>query len=162
MIFASNGSSFLKVIDEQNTLCILKYGGQNLVCWCLRLWSLWTAFTRCCPLRWLPIWLWSEVMNPCYIHCHIFTQKLLFNALNPRCVVFDRLWVNAAPTLNTAFFHWQMFMQNGEYTAFWISSIPLLSHTILIYNRPKQIWGVFLVFTGTAAKFEKKCLYNHI
>ena len=30
IIFVIDGSSFLKVIDEQNTLHILKYGGQNL------------------------------------------------------------------------------------------------------------------------------------
>ena len=31
IIFAIDGSSFLKVIDEQNILHIPKYGGQNLV-----------------------------------------------------------------------------------------------------------------------------------
>ena len=29
----------------------------------------------------LLIWLRSEVMDPCFIHCHIFTQKLLFIVL---------------------------------------------------------------------------------
>ena len=33
------------------------------------------------PLSWLPIWLQSEVVDPCFIHCHIFMQKLLFVAL---------------------------------------------------------------------------------
>ena len=75
MIFAIDSSSFLKVIDEQNTLCIQKYRGQNLVCWCLRLWSLWIAFTCCCPLSWLPIWLQSDVVNPWFIHYHIITQN---------------------------------------------------------------------------------------
>ena len=76
-----DGSSFLKVIDEQNTLHIPKYEGQNIACWCLRLWSLWTAFSCFCPFSWLPIWLLSEVVDPCFIHCHIFMQKLLFVAL---------------------------------------------------------------------------------
>ena len=57
IIFALDGFSFLKVIDEQNTLHILKYGVQKLACWCLHLWSLWTGFTCCYPLSWLPIWL---------------------------------------------------------------------------------------------------------
>ena len=26
-------------------------------------------------LSWQPIWLRSEVVDPCFIHCHIFTQK---------------------------------------------------------------------------------------
>ena len=81
MIFTIDNSSFLKVINEQNTLCIPKYRGQNLACWCLHFWLLWTAFTCSCPLIWLLIWLWSEVLDPCFIHCHIFTQKLLFVAL---------------------------------------------------------------------------------
>ena len=75
MIFAIDVSSFLKEIDGQNNLCILKYGGQNLAWWCLRLWSLWTAFTCCCPLSWLSIWLQSEVVYPCFIQCHIFAQN---------------------------------------------------------------------------------------
>ena len=33
IIFVTDGSSFLKIIDEQNTFP--KYGGQNLACWCL-------------------------------------------------------------------------------------------------------------------------------
>ena len=57
MIFAIDGSSILKVIDEQNTLYIPKCGGQNLACWCLHLWSLWIAFSCRCPLSWLLIWL---------------------------------------------------------------------------------------------------------
>ena len=45
------GSSFLKVIDEQNTLRFPKYGGQNYACWYLILWLLWTPFSWCCPLN---------------------------------------------------------------------------------------------------------------
>ena len=82
MIFAIDGSSFLKVIDEQNALSISKYGGQKLACWCLRLWSLWTAFTSCCPLSWLPIWLWREMVDPCFIHCPIFTQNFFLLCRN--------------------------------------------------------------------------------
>ena len=73
-MFAIDGSSFLKVIDQWNTLGISKYAGKNLACWYLHLWSLWTAFTCCCPLSWLPICLWSEVMDPCFIHCHILCK----------------------------------------------------------------------------------------
>ena len=81
MIFAIDGFSFLKAINEQNNLCIPKYGSQNLACWCLHLWSLWTVFTYCCPLSWQPIWLHSEVVDPCFIHYWIFTQKFLFVVL---------------------------------------------------------------------------------
>ena len=50
MLFTIDSSSFLKVINEQNTLRIPKYGGQNFACWCFHLWSLWTC---CCLLSWL-------------------------------------------------------------------------------------------------------------
>ena len=77
IIFAIDGSSFLKVIDEENILCIPKYGNQKIACWYLHLWSLWPAFTCCCPFSWLPIWLQSEVVDPCFIHCHM--QKPLLH-----------------------------------------------------------------------------------
>ena len=104
-----------------------KYGGQNLACWYLCLWLLWTAFTGCCTLSWLSIWLWSEVVDPCFIYCHIFTQKLLFVALKQ---LHTMLWIinmllflidceQTQHPLWTQLSHWQMFMQNGEYTAFW-------------------------------------------
>ena len=100
----------------------------------------WTHFTCCCPLSWLPIWRWSRVVDPCFIHCYI--ETVANNALNHRHVVFDQLWVNAAPTLNTA------FSLTNVHAKWWIhclliSSTHLLSHTTSIYNRPKWVCGVF-------------------
>ena len=125
MIFAIDGSSFLKVIDEQNTLRIPKYSGQNLACWFLCLWLLWTAFSCCCPLSWLLIWLWSEVVDPCFIHCHMFMQKLLLvvlKQLQTTLWIVNTFLINCEQTqhpLWTQLSHWQMFMQHDEYTAFW-------------------------------------------
>ena len=69
------------------------------------------------------------------------------NALNCCCiVVFDRLWTQLS--------HWQMFMQNGKFTAFWYLP-PLLSHATSIYDQPKWVCGFFLVFSWTVAKFER-------
>ena len=118
------GPSFLKVIDEQNTLRIPKYGGQNLARWCFRLWSLWTAFTNSCPLSWMPIWLWSEVVDPFFIHCHLLTQKLLLKQLQTTLWIVDALlflidWEQTWHPFWIQLSHWQIFMQNGEYTAFW-------------------------------------------
>ena len=103
---------------------IQKYGNQNLACWCL---CLWTAFTYCCPLSWLPIWLRSEVVDPCFIHCLIFMQKPLFVVLKQLQIM---LWIIDAllflinceqmqQSFWTQLSHWQTFMQNGEYTGFW-------------------------------------------
>ena len=52
-------------------------------------------------------------------------------------------------TLWTQLSHWQIFMQNGEYTAFWY----LQSYSTSIYNRPKRACRVFFVFSKTTAKF---------
>ena len=128
-----------------------KYGGQNIACWCLCLWSFWTAFTCCCPLSWLPIWLRSEVVDPCFIQYHIFTQNLLFVALKQlqttlNCWhIFDRLWANVVATLNTA------FSLTNVHAKCWIhclpiSSTPLLSYTTSIFNRPNEFVEFFGVF----------------
>ena len=66
------------------------------------------------------------------------------NARNHRRVVFDQLWANAEPTLNTAFSltnvcaKWQIH-------CLLVSSTPLLSHKTLIYDRTKWVCGVFFV-----------------
>ena len=70
------------------------------------------------------------------------------NALNRRNVdVFDWLWPNTAPTLNTA------FLLTNVHAKWWldcqlISSTILLSHATSIYDRPKRVCGVFWCFPG--------------
>ena len=75
---------------------------------------------------------------------HIY-EKTLFcwvetvanNALNHRCIaVFNRLWANMGPTLNTT------FSLTNVHAKWWIhclliSSTPLLSHATSIYDQPK-------------------------
>ena len=98
------------------------------MCVCMHVYfqSLWTAFTCCCPLSWLPIWLQSEMVEPCFIHGHIFTQNL-FVALKQ---LQTTLWIidtflflisceQTRHPLWTQLSHWQMFMRNDEYIAFW-------------------------------------------
>ena len=81
------------------------------------------AFTCCYPLSWQPILLWSEVVIPCFIHCHIFTQKFLFVALKQLKIT---LWIvdsllflidceQTQYPLRTQHSHRQMFAQNDEY-----------------------------------------------
>ena len=69
------------------------------------------------------------------------------NALNQWHVVFDQLWANTAPTLNTA------FSLINVHAKWWIHSLqifstPLLSHTTSIYDWPKRVCGVFWCFPG--------------
>ena len=127
---------------------IPKYEGQNLAYWCLHLWSVWIAFTCCCPLGWLPIWLQSEIVDPGFIHCHIYAKTLFGciemvanNALNQH-IVFDQLWANVVPTLNTAFSFTNVHAKWWIH-CFLISSTHLLSHATSIYDWPKGVWGVF-------------------
>ena len=66
------------------------------------------------------------------------------NSLNRRhVVVFDQLWANAAPTLNTTFsltnFHPKWWIHRLP-----ISSIRLLSHATSIYHRPKRVCFCFV------------------
>ena len=49
--------------------------------------------------------------------------------------------------LSTQLSHWQMYMQNNEYIAFWYHQ-PLLSHATSICNWPKRVCGVFWCFPG--------------
>ena len=50
LIVAVNGFTFLKIVDKQNTMGVPKYECHNLTSPLLSFWSLWTAFTSCCPL----------------------------------------------------------------------------------------------------------------
>ena len=102
------------------------------------------GFACCCQLS----WLWIEVKDLCFIHCHILKRKLLFvalkqltkNSLNHRhIVIFDQLWANVAPTWNIAFSLTNVH-ENGKYIL--ISSNPVLCHATWIYDRPKGIYGV--------------------
>ena len=74
------------------------------------------------------------------------------NALNCQCiVVFDQLWANTTPTLNTA------FSLTNVHAKWWIyclliSSTLLLYHATSIYNHTKWVCGVFAVF-GTTTEF---------
>ena len=89
-----------------------------------------------------------------FIHCHIFMQKLLFVALKQLQTI---LWIinvllflidckQTYHPLWTQLSHSQMFMQNGEYTAFWylylLCYLTQLQFTIS-QNEFMEVFGVF-------------------
>ena len=138
-----------------------KYGGQNPACWCLHLWSLWMVFTCCCSLSWLPIWFRSEVVDPCFMNFHIFMQKLLFTALKELQTILWMIdvlivWLTMSKC-GTHFEHnsyWKMFMQNGEYTAFWY--LQLIFYLMqLQFTIGQNEFEEFLVISGMTAEFRK-------
>ena len=84
------------------------------------------------------------------------------NALNRwRIVVFDRLWANAAPTLNTAFSMTNVYSK-WQIHCLLISSIPLLTHATSIYDRPKLVDGVFRCFPGQLVNLSDLSVQYHL
>ena len=81
---------------------------------CLLMFASLVSFGRLSPAAVYSTDCWSEVLDPCFIHCHIFMQKLLFVALKLLQTTF---WI--VDVLLFLIDCEQMFMQNGEYTAFW-------------------------------------------
>ena len=144
---------FLKVINEQNTFCIPKYGGQKLACWCLCTLIALDGFHQLLSTH-LAADLTLEWSGGSMFHplSHIYTktpfcciETVTNNARNRRHVVFDQLWANTAPTLNTA------FSLTNVHAKWWIHchlifSTPLLSHATSIYDQPKQVCRVFCCF----------------
>ena len=60
---------------------VRRYGCHNLARPLLSFWSLWTALTSCCPLIWRSFCFRCVVVDPCFIHCRIPTQKIRFTSL---------------------------------------------------------------------------------
>ena len=100
---------------------------------------------------------------------HIYTktpfcciETIAKNALNHwHVVVFDWLWANTTPILNTA------FSLTNVHAKWWIhcfliSSTPLISHTTSIYNQPKQVCGVFWCFLGQLPNLSDQSVQHHV
>ena len=119
-----------------------------------------------------PEWNGRSMFHPL---SHIYTktpiccvETVVNNTLNCRyIIVFDRRWANTAPTLNTSLSLTNVYAKRRIHCLL-ISSTCLLSHTTSIYDRPKQICGVFWCFLGQLSNLGHLsvqyhlCLYNHI
>ena len=75
------------------------------------------------------------------------------NALNHQhIVVFDWLWANAVPTLNTA------FSLTNIHAKWWIHC-PLISHATLIYDQPKRVfWDNYQIWATWAFSIICVCM----
>ena len=155
MIFPIDGSSFPKVIDEQNTRCIPKYGGLLMFASLVTLDSfnllLSTQLTANLTPEWRGRFVSSIVTYLCknsfLLHWKSCKQHWIINVL--------LFLINCEQTwhpLSTHLSHLQMFMQNGEYTAFWY--LQLLCYLMqLQFTISQNKFVEFLVFSGTTAKF---------
>ena len=101
-----------------------KYECHNLASPLLSFWSLWTAFTSCCSLSWRTSCFRCVVVDPCFIHCHIPTQKILFTSFDQ---LQTALWILEAllfmvgcektrHPLQKQLTHPQRFVQNCKHT----------------------------------------------
>ena len=140
IIFAIDCSSFHKVIDEQSTLRIQNTEAKTLL----------LMFASLVALDGYYLLLFTQLTADLTLEwrggCLSIVTYLRKNSF---CCVqtVDRLWVNAAPNLNTA------FSLTNAHAKWWIhclliSSIPLLSYATSIYDRPKRVCGVFWCFLG--------------
>lgn len=78
-MFTVDGLPFRKIVDYLiKYLSHPKIRRQKPYRATFTFWSLRTPFTGCCTLSWLTIGFRSVVVDPCFIHCHTTTQKILF------------------------------------------------------------------------------------
>ena len=116
-----------KIVDKQNPMRVQKYGCHNLASPLLSFRSLWTTFTSCCPLSLRSFSLRCEVVDSCFIHCHIPTKKILFTSLeqlqtalwNLDALLFLVGCEQTRHSLRKQLTHPQGFVQNCKYTIFW-------------------------------------------
>ena len=149
---------FFKVIDEHNTLCIQNTEAKSLpadICIfsCFGGLSPATVHSTDCRFdsrvkRWIPV-----LIIVTYLHKNFFLHwnKCKQSSKSLMCCFWSTVSKHA-PTLNTAF---SLINVHAKWWihCFLISSTPLLSHVTSISDWPKWVCGVFLVFSGTTARF---------
>ena len=93
----------------------------------------------------------------CFIHCHIFMQKLFFVALKQLQTapwIIDALFFDQVSKHGSHFEH--SFLITNVHAKWGIHclliSSTLLSHATSIYDRSKWVWS-FLVFSETITEF---------
>lgn len=127
----------------------------------LRLWLLWTTFIRCSPFSWRSFWLRCIVVDPCFIHCHMPTQGILFILIKQ---LQTELWITN--TLLLLLYCEQMRHLFGKQfseapnfrskccincflKSFWCQLSPATS----VHGRPKQFWDFFKMFSDIFTSF---------
>ena len=170
IILAIDDFSFLKIINEQNTLHIPKYGGQNLACILMFVSLIALDSFHLLPSTQLtadltPEWSDGSMFYPL---SHIYAktpfcciETVTNNALNRRHVVFDQLWANTTPTLNTSFSLTNVHAK-WRLHCLLISWTPLLSYATSIYNRPKWVCGVFWCFLGQLPNLSNLSIQHYL
>ena len=112
---------------------------------------------------------WFDPRGKWWIHVSSIYAKTSFccietvanNALNHEHIfVFDckltqyPLWTHLS--------HWQMFMQNGQYTAFWYLQLLCYLTTTSIYNWLKWVCAIFWCFPGQLPNLGNLSVQYHL
>ena len=129
----------------------------NLTCWCLYLSSLWMAFTCCCSLSWLLIWLRSEVVDPCFIHCQKDSFLLHWNSCkhSSESSMHCYFWLTVSKRC-TQFQHSFLI---DKYSCKMVNTLPsdIFNYSAILHNfnlwMTKMSFWSFLVFYRITAEF---------
>ena len=133
-----------------------KLGWHNLASPLLSFWSLWMAFTSCFPLSWRSFCFRCAVVDLCFNHCHIPTQKILFSSL---AQLQTALWI-----LDSLLFFFGCEQTRLPSDIFKVSAI---SRNFNLRSSKTILW-TFVMFSGTIADFghqnvqRHRCLYDHV
>ena len=150
IICSSNLPSFLKVVDEDYSMCIPKNTSHNFPSQLLRCRTLWCIFTRFNPLFWPFTWFQSIALDPCFIHRSKSTQKLFRIVIKIGQILIgsghtNEFLVDLAPNLHRAFSCTDMYVKYWPHAQLrWIRS--QLSHALLMSGHLKQYHGFYLSF----------------
>ena len=150
MIFAIDSSSFLKTTNNKVPCASQNTEAKTLpahVSFLVALDGFHLLLSTQLTANLTPEWS-GGFMFHAFSHIYVKTpfcciETVANNALNSRrVIVFDRLWANMHPLWT----HWQMFMQNDEYTAFWYLQILAISCNFNLWLAKANLWSLFSVF----------------
>ena len=111
-------------------------------------------------LSWLPIWLRSKVMDPCFLHCHIFTQNsflLHWNSCKQRSESSMRccFW----STVSKSGTHFEHSFLINKCSSKMVNTLPsdvfntsAISRNFNLRSVKMSLWSFFM-FSGTTSVF---------
>ena len=138
-------------------MCIPKYWCNKLASRSLHLSTLWSWFITCSPLGWLSIGFRYEMMEPCFIHYHIWMHKFGFiptKQLETQLRIINLLFLIDCELM------WHPLCKERAFSypnilSRYVQHIPLISlesqisQSTSLYGHPKLFCG-FYVFLGNS------------
>ena len=126
------------------------------------------GFTCCCPLSWLPIRLQSEVVDPCFIYCHILKQKISFMLYWNSCKQHSESLMHYCfwSTVSKYGTHFEHSFLSDKCSCKMVNTLPSdifnISHNSNLQSTKMSLWSfvcvcvcVCVCFSGTNAEFRR-------